>query len=91
MCWKHSGHGTLDLRGGIVQSCGNRVLDRPWLLEAARDGQVSQTALQDSREFHFDRYTGIDLGGESVGVIPRRNGNWSIPQRPKRRCGRAAT
>lgn len=39
--------------------------------EAARDGQVSQTALQDYlAKFHFDRYTGIDLGGESVGVIP---------------------
>ena len=72
MCWKHSGHGTLDLRGGIVQSCDAVFYQIAHdFFEAARDGQVSQTALQDYlAKFHFDRYTGIDLGGESVGVIP---------------------
>lgn len=72
MCWKHSGHGTLDLRGGIVQSCDVVFYQIAHdFFEAARDGQVSQTALQDYlAKFHFDRYTGIDLGGESVGVIP---------------------
>lgn len=72
MCWNHSGHGTLDLRGGIVQSCDVVFY---WIahdfFEAAQDGKVSETALQDYlAKFHFDQYTGIDLGGEGVGVIP---------------------
>ena len=72
MCWNHSGHGTLDLRGGIVQSCDVVFY---WIahdfFEAAQDGKVSETALQDyPAKFHFDQYTGIDLGGEGVGTIP---------------------
>ena len=72
MCWNHSGHGTLDLRGGIVQSCDVVFY---WIaydfFEAARANKVSYTALQDYlAKFHFDQLTGIDLGGEGVGVIP---------------------
>lgn len=77
MCWNHAGHGTLDLRGGIVQSCdvvfyqiaydfyqASSLSDNP-------SPTVSDTALQDYlSKFRFDQYTGIDLGGESVGVIP---------------------
>ena len=72
LCWNHSGHGTLDLRGGIVQSCDVVFY---WIAydfyQAAQDGKVSLTALQDYlAKFHFDQYTGIDLDGEAVGVIP---------------------
>ena len=72
MCWNHSGHGTLDLRGGIVQSCDVVFYQIAHdFFEAAQDGKVSHTALQDYlAKFHFDQYTGIDLGGESVGIIP---------------------
>lgn len=77
MCWNHSGHGTLDLRGGIVQSCDVVFY---WIahdffeassLSGNPSPTVSDTALQDYlAKFHFDQYTGIDLGGETVGVIP---------------------
>ena len=72
LCWNHSGHGTLDLRGGIVQSCDVVFY---WIAydfyEAAKAGKVPYTALQEYlAKFHFDQLTGIDLNGEGVGVIP---------------------
>lgn len=72
LCWNHSGHGTLDLRGGIVQSCDVVFY---WIAydfyQAAQNGKASATALQDYlKKFHLDQLTGIDLGGEGVGVIP---------------------
>ncbi|WP_101722158.1 penicillin-binding protein 2 [Eggerthella timonensis] len=77
MCWNHSGHGTLDLRGGIVQSCDVVFYQIAHdFFEASSlsnnpSPTASNTALQDYlAKFHFDQYTGIDLGGESVGVIP---------------------
>ena len=73
-CWKHDGHGTLDLHGGIVNSCdtvfyeiGKAFYDHG----PAGTGEISETALQDYLgQFGFGEKTDIDLGGETVGVIP---------------------
>ena len=73
-CWKHDGHGTLDLHGGIVNSCdtvfyeiGKAFYDHG----PAGTGEISETALQDYLgQFGFGEKTDIDLGGEAVGVIP---------------------
>ena len=77
MCWNHSGHGTLDLRGGIVQSCDVvfHTITHDFLNQAPfptirRRRRAIPLCRTISRNFHFDQYTGIDLGGESVGVIP---------------------
>lgn len=73
-CWNHDGHGTLDLHGGIVNSCdvvfyeiGKAFYDHG----PAGTGELSETALQEYLEkFGFGQQTGIDLGGEAVGRIP---------------------
>lgn len=73
-CWNHSGHGTLDLHGGIVNSCdvvfyeiGKAFYDHG----PQGSGELSETALQEYIEqFGFGERTGIDLGGEAVGLIP---------------------
>lgn len=73
-CWNHDGHGTLDLHGGIVNSCdvvfyeiAKGFYDRG----PAGSGELSETALQQYlEEFGFGERTGIDLGGESGGQLP---------------------
>ncbi|WP_302964652.1 penicillin-binding protein 2 [uncultured Adlercreutzia sp.] len=73
-CWNHAGHGTLDLHGGIVNSCDTVFYE---IGKAFYDhgpqgsGELSETALQEYIEqFGFGEQTGIDLGGEAVGLIP---------------------
>ena len=73
-CWNHDGHGTLDLHGGIVNSCdtvfyeiGKAFYDHG----PAGTGELPETALQDYLEkFGFGQQTGVDLAGEAVGLIP---------------------
>ena len=55
-CWKHDGHGTLDLHGGIVNSCdtvfyeiGKAFYDHG----PAGTGEISETALQDLSLIHI--------------------------------------
>ena len=73
-CWDHSGHGTLDLHGGIVHSCDVVFYE---IAKAFYDhgpngtGEVSETALQDYIAlYNFGKATGIDVANESVGRIP---------------------
>lgn len=69
-CWDLDGHGTLDLYGGIVNSCD------PVFYEIAKNffdnrEDVGETAMQDFiHKFRFGEYTGIDLSGEVQGRIP---------------------
>lgn len=73
-CWNHEGHGTLDLHGGIVNSCdtvfyeiGKAFFDHG----PQGSGEVSEDALQDYvSRFGFGSQTGIDLSGEAAGVVP---------------------
>lgn len=73
-CWEESGHGTLDLHTGIVVSCDTVFYD---IAKSFYDhgpegtGELSETALQEYLElYRFGQTTGIDLSGESSGVIP---------------------
>lgn len=69
-CWNHSGHGTVDFRGGIVQSCDTVFYDIGKQFWDSRE-QVGETALQDYlAKFRFDQATGIDLYSEVGGRIP---------------------
>lgn len=74
MCWNHSGHGGLDLRGGIVHSCDvvfYEIAKAFFDHGPAGTGQVSETALQDYlARFNLDKATGIDLANEAAGTIP---------------------
>lgn len=73
-CWKLTGHGELDLRGGIVNSCDVVFYE---IAKAFYDhgpygtGELSETALQDYlAKYNFDKTTGLDVDRESVGRIP---------------------
>ncbi|MEC4175461.1 penicillin-binding protein 2 [Adlercreutzia sp. R21] len=73
-CWNHDGHGTLDLHGGIVNSCDTvfyEIAKGFYDRGPAGTGELSETALQEYlEEFGFGERTGVDLAGESVGLIP---------------------
>lgn len=73
-CWKRDGHGTLDLHGGIVNSCDVVFYE---IAKAFFDhgpdgtGELSDTALQDYiKLYNFGSTTGIDLDNESAGRVP---------------------
>lgn len=68
-CWNRSGHGTLDLRGGIVNSCDVVFYEIAKSFYYADD--LDPNAMQDCiKEFGFGKLTGIDIGGEYEGVVP---------------------
>lgn len=73
-CWKLDGHGTLDLHGGIVNSCDVVFYE---IAKAFYDhgpngtGELSETALQEYlAKYHFGEATGVDVANESAGRIP---------------------
>lgn len=72
MCWERAGHGTLDLRGGIVNSCDVVFYSiAKDFYDKGQAGEISSTAMQDFiAKYRFDQPTGIDISGESVGRIP---------------------
>lgn len=69
-CWLTTGHGTLDLIGGIAHSCDTVFY------EIAKDfyeqsDTLGETALQDQiKAYGLGSKTGIDLSGEAEGRIP---------------------
>lgn len=71
-CWERSGHGTLDLRGGIVNSCDTVFYSiAKDFYDKGQTGEISSTAMQDYiARFRIDQPTGIDISGESTGRIP---------------------
>ncbi|HIS39662.1 MAG TPA: penicillin-binding protein 2 [Candidatus Aphodovivens avistercoris] len=71
-CWDLNGHGTLDLRGGIVNSCDTvfYAIAKDFY-DKGQAGQMSPTAMQDFiAKYRIDQPTGIDIGGETTGRIP---------------------
>src|SRR5439155_14006004 len=62
-CWWHQGHGTLDMLGGMKNSCDVYFYDL-----ARRIGIDALAAM--ARRFGLGQPTGIDLPGEKPGLIP---------------------
>ena len=62
-CWKKGGHGTVELRKALVQSC-----DVYFYQVALRLG--IDTLARYARELGFGGQTGIELGDEKCGLIP---------------------
>ena len=73
-CWQLAGHGTLDLHGGIVNSCDvvfYEIAKAFYDAGESRGGNLSDNAMQDIiAEYDFGQKTGIDLNGEVAGRIP---------------------
>jgi len=64
-CWQHKGHGTLDIEGGIKNSCD------VFFYETAH--RVGIDAIEQSaRKLGLGAPTGIELPGEHSGLIPGR-------------------
>jgi len=73
-CWLRSGHGELDLHGGIVNSCDvvfYEIGKAFYFAGKTQGGTISDTALQEEiAKFGFGKTTGIDLTGEEGGRVP---------------------
>jgi penicillin-binding protein 2 len=69
-CWKTTGHGILDLEGGIANSCDVVFYEIAKGFYEAQD-KLGIDAMQNYiAEYGFGKQTGIDLSGEAVGRIP---------------------
>ncbi len=64
-CWKHSGHGNIDLQQALVSSCDVYFYE---LGERMGIDRIQQCAT----EFGFGSKTGIDLPHERAGLVPSR-------------------
>ncbi|MBU2591777.1 MAG: penicillin-binding protein 2 [Nitrospinota bacterium] len=62
-CWKDSGHGTLDIKGAIIQSCDVFFYKTGYQLGIDK---MHEYALK----MGLGKPTGIDLDGEKGGLIP---------------------
>ena len=65
--WKEGGHGTVDLRRAMVQSCN------VYFYQAGLRVGMDQI-VRYARAFGLGTATGIELPGEKVGLIPGRDG-----------------
>jgi penicillin-binding protein 2 len=63
--WKKTGHGTMDLRDSIVQSCDVFFYKLAYELGIDRLHEYL-------KDFGFGSRTGIDLTGETTGLLPSR-------------------
>jgi len=68
-CWRKGGHGTLDMRGGIKNSCD------VYFFEMARRIGIDRIAAM-AKRFGFGGTLGIDVPGERTGLIPTRD--WKL-------------
>ncbi|MDP6787024.1 MAG: penicillin-binding protein 2 [Rhodospirillales bacterium] len=64
-CWKRGGHGDVDLKKGITQSCD------VFFYEIARRAGIDRIAAM-ARKFGLGQVLGVDVPGETAGLIPTR-------------------
>ena len=70
-CWNHSGHGTINLRNGIVYSCDSVFYDVAkgfWNAKSDNDG-----LQQVFRRHGLGEATGVDLPSEEPGRVPDKD------------------
>ena len=73
-CWKHSGHGGIDLRGGIVYSCDVVFYE----IAKGFYNSSTQDGMQETfRAWGLGAPTGIDLPSEASGVVPDAEWKWN--------------
>ena len=64
-CWNTSGHGELDLKGALINSCN------VYFYEAVETLSFDEL-IQISKDFNFGKTLGVDLPNEKRGLIPTR-------------------
>lgn len=73
-CWKHSGHGTIDLQNGITYSCDVVFYEIGKGFWLSSDGE----RLQDKfKEWGLGQKEGIDLPSEGEGRVPDAEWKWN--------------
>lgn len=65
-CWKRHGHGSVDAKEAIAQSCD------VYFYEIAKRTGIDRIAAM-AKKFGFDAPTGVDLPGERGGLMPTRD------------------
>ncbi|HBL30098.1 MAG TPA: penicillin-binding protein 2 [Acidobacteria bacterium] len=71
-CWRSGGHGAMDARAAIKNSCDIYFYTLGQKLGIERIARYART-------FGFGRLTGIDIGGEKAGLVP--DTAWSLKER----------
>lgn len=62
--WKEGGHGVVDLKGALAESCNVFFYEAGLKIGAP-------TIVKYARAFGLGQATGVEFGGERVGVLPR--------------------
>jgi penicillin-binding protein 2 len=62
--WKEDGHGVVDLKGALAESCNVFFYEAGLKIGAP-------TMVKYARAFGLGQATGVEFGGERVGVLPR--------------------
>lgn len=73
--WRKTGHGWVDFNKSIVESCDTYYYDLALTLGIDRMSEYM-------RSFGFGRSTGIDLAGESSGLMPSREWKRRVHRQP---------
>jgi penicillin-binding protein 2 len=63
-CWQKTGHGWLDLKGGLEESCDI------YFWTVGRDYLGIERIVSYAKDFGYGKATGIDLPGELDGFVP---------------------
>ncbi|MBN2072497.1 MAG: penicillin-binding protein 2 [Actinobacteria bacterium] len=70
-CWNKSGHGSLDIRGAIKNSCDSFFYEVGYGLYV-KSQNVEELLQKYARLLGFGSATGIDLPSEDSGIVPDR-------------------
>jgi penicillin-binding protein 2 len=73
-CWNHSGHGVMNLREGIVNSCDTVFYEIASAAYYSSDPEVLQEMF---RRWGLGSKTGVDLPGEAAGRVPDAEWKWN--------------
>ena len=65
MCWKHTGHGAIDMPNAIKMSCDVYFYEMAHRIQFERIAEIA-------KRFGLGTATGLDLPGERPGLIPNR-------------------
>ena len=74
-CWRHGGHGTVNLERAITESCDVFFYDLALALSIDRIDEFLG-------QFGLGAKTGVDLPGELAGLLPSRSWKQSVRRQP---------
>ena len=73
-CWNHNGHGTIDLRGGVVFSCDVVFYE---IAKGFFNSQTPDGMQETFRAWGLGQAMGVDLPSEAAGRVPDAEWKWN--------------